>query len=270
MEMTESKPIVKVRNLTYKYKGEVIALRNISLTISEGEVTIILGPNGAGKTTLLKCILGLLEPRGTVYIDGKNVYNIKPRDRARKMAYVPQIHHSIFAYRVIDYVLMGRTPHHSLLTLPGKSEYKKAYSILQELGIEELAERTIAEVSGGQLQLVLIARALVQEAEILVLDEPTAHLDIANKILVLSTVRKLVEQGKVRAVVMSLHDPQIAALYADKVILLAYGRIIAQGKPMEVLTSSNLLKAYGIKFKTITIGDQLIIVPDNTLEVKPY
>ncbi len=264
MEVGSRQVIISVRELSYTYDGVVDVLKKISFDIRVGEVVSILGPNGAGKTTLLKCILGLLKPKGAVYVDGREVFRMKPSLLAKLVGYVPQIHNTVFAYRVVDYVLMGRAPYHNMLSLPGRSEYEKALRVLEDLGISDLANRTIAEISGGQLQLVLIARALVQEARILVLDEPTAHLDIANKVKVLNSVRKLVDQGKVEAAVMSLHDPQMAALFSDKIVLLSDGEILAYGTPRSVLTSENLRKAYGVEFKVVDVDGKILVIPETT------
>ncbi len=261
MAVTSSDVVVDVKNLSYSYDGRTVALDNVSFTISRRRLVAVLGPNGAGKTTLLKCMLGLLKPLGAVYINGKLLGSMKNRELARLIGYVPQKHHSIFAYRVLDFVLMGRAPHHGLFSLPGREEYNKALEILGELGIRDLAERTISEISGGQLQLVLIARALVQDARILLLDEPTAHLDVYNKLRVLEITKKLVSSKLVDAIVMALHDPLIAAMFCDEVVLLDKGRIVAHGSPREVLTPKLLYNVYRVYFDVFERDDKIIVVP---------
>ncbi len=260
MEVKRDKIIIMVKDLSYSYDG-VKALDKVSFEAREGEILTILGSNGAGKTTLLKCLLRILKPYGAIYIDGKNINNISNKELATLVGYVPQTHSSIFAYRIIDYVLMGRAPYHSMFSMPSKKEYEKALHLLEMLGIKELADRTIAEISGGQFQLVLIARALMQEAKILLLDEPTAHLDTSNKLKVLSIIKKLVRNGVIKAVIMTLHDPLLAALYSDKIILLRDGKLLAYGSPDEVLTHENLLLLYGIEFDRIQYNGRLLIVP---------
>ena len=267
MEIKKENPIIKVKDLSYAYDGKIIALKGISFTISKGEVVSILGPNGAGNTTLLKCLLKILKPRGAIYINGKELWRITSKELAKSIGYVPQRHHSIFAYKVIDFVLMGRAPHHNIFSLPSKDEYEKAFKILEILGIKDLADRTIAEVSGGQLQLILIARALIQEAKILLLDEPTAHLDIANELKVLSIVRNLVKKKMVDTAIMALHDPIMATLFSDKIVLMDKGIMVAQGRPEQVLTPENLYKVYGIEFDIIRRGNGIFVVPKDVSKV---
>ena len=253
--------VVRVENLSYEYEGGVRALDRVNLEVREGEILSVLGPNGAGKTTLIKCIMGILKPRGTIYIDGGRIDSLKPREIARKLGYVPQTHYSVFSYRILDFVLMGRAPHHSMLSIPSKSEVEKALGVLEELGIRDLAYRCIGEVSGGQMQLVLIARALVQDAEVLLLDEPTAHLDLTNQVRVLSIVRKLVGSRRVRAVIMTLHDPAIAAAYSDRVVILKDGRVVAYGSPRKVLSERILESVYNVAFKIVDIDGFKIPLP---------
>jgi len=267
MEIGKENSIIRAVNISYSYDSDVKALENISFNVLRGEVVTILGPNGAGKTTLLKCLLKILKPHGAIYIDGKEIQKISNKELARKIGYVPQRHHSIFAYRVIDFVLMGRAPHHTMFSLPSKSEYEKVVEILKILGISDLAHRTIAEVSGGQLQLILIARALIQEAKILLLDEPTAHLDIANELKVLSIVRSLVKKNIVEAAIMTLHDPIMAALFSDKIILLSNGVVLAYGKPEQVLATENLYKAYGIEFDVLRRNNNILVIPKKLPEI---
>ncbi len=261
--MSGDKVLLEVRNLSYSY-GDLRVLENVNLAIRVGEVVSILGPNGAGKTTLLKCILRILQPRGAVYINGRDIGDYSVRELASIIGYVPQIHGSVFAYRVIDFVIMGRAPYHSLFSTPSLREYNKALRILEDLDIADLAERSIAEVSGGQLQLILIARALVQDAKILLLDEPTAHLDISNEFKVLNVIRRLVRRGLVEAVVMTMHNPLIASLFSDKIALMHHGRIIAYGSPSHVITSEALREVYGLEFDIIKRSDKIIVLPKDT------
>jgi len=261
MEVKKEDPIIKIKDVSYVYDNKVVALKGITFAISKGEVVSILGPNGAGKTTLLKCLLKILKPKGAIYINGKELWKISNRELAKTIGYVPQRYYSVFAYRVLDFVLMGRAPHHTMFSLPSTSEYDKALKILEVLGIKDLANRTIAEVSGGQLQLILIARALVQEARILLLDEPTAHLDIANELKVLGIVRSLVKKKIVDTAIMALHDPIMAALFSDKIILINNGVMVAQGTPRQVLTPENLYKVYGVEFDVVERDDKILIIP---------
>ncbi len=262
------KVLVRLEGVSYSYDG-VKALEDISLTIHCGEVVSILGPNGAGKTTLLKCLLKILKPHGAIYIDGREINTYRVKELARIIGYVPQIHHSVFAYRVLDFVLMGRAPYHSMFSLPSESEYDKAMEILEELGIRNLADRTVAEVSGGQLQLVLIARALIQEAKILLLDEPTAHLDVSNELRVLSIVYRLVHSRVVDTAIMAMHNPLTASMFSDRIVLMKNNRVVAEGSPREVLTRENLYKAYGVDFEIIVKDGRVIAIPCRTNTIYP-
>lgn len=253
--------VIRLVGLTYRYGDGVEALKDVHVTVESGEVVSVLGPNGAGKTTLLKCLLRILRPRGAVYIHGKDLSKLGRRDLAKLAGYVPQTHGSVFAYRVIDFVVMGRAPHHGMLSLPSRREYERALDTLRVLGIGDLAERTIAEVSGGQLQLILIARALIQDAKILLLDEPTAHLDITNRLRVLTMVKGLVREGLVEAAVVTMHDPMTAGLFSDKVVLMSHGRVVAYGRPEQVLTPENLKEVYGIEFDVLRHGGKPLVIP---------
>ncbi len=253
--------VIKSVGLTYSYGGGVEVLTDVNLTVKSGEVVSVLGPNGAGKTTLLKCLLKILRPRGAIYIYGRDLSKLKQGDLAKLAGYVPQLHRSVFAYRVLDFVVMGRAPHHGMFSLPSREEYRRAAKVLEMLGIGELAERTIAEVSGGQLQLIMIARALIQDAKILLLDEPTAHLDVSNKLKVLTIVKDLVRKGIVDAAVVTTHDPMMAGLFSDKVVLMSRGRVVAYGEPKQVLTPENLRGVYGIEFEVIDYRGRPLVIP---------
>ncbi len=263
--MSGDKILLEIRNLSYSY-GSVRVLEGVNLVIRVGEIVSILGPNGAGKTTLLKCILKILRPRGAIYVNGRSIRDYSERELASIIGYVPQIHDSVFAYRVIDFVVMGRAPYHGFFSTPSREEYNRALRILEDLGIAGLADRSIAEVSGGQLQLILIARALVQDAEILLLDEPTAHLDVSNEFRVLDTIRRLVRRKTVKAVVMTMHNPLTASLFSDKIALIHRGEIIAYGPPDHVVTSGLLEKVYGLEFDVITRDDKVIVLPKTISE----
>ena len=253
--------IIEVENLSFSYSRDEKTLENISFKLHRGEILGILGPNGAGKTTLLKLILGFLRGTGRIKVMGTNLQKIPRRRLARILGYVPQEHHIVFAYRVIDYVLMGRAPHYGIFSMPSRRDYERAYRILDELGLANLAEKTIAEISGGQFQLVLIARALIQEAKILLMDEPVSHLDISNAVKTMELVKKLVADGKVLGVIMTLHDPLMATLYCDKTLLLNNGMMEAYGSPSEVLRPDKLKKVYGVDFDIVKYNDRFILVP---------
>lgn len=236
--------MLRARNLSVGY-GNRVVVSDISLDVKEGEVLCLLGPNGAGKTTLFKTLLGLMHPlAGEVTLDGKPINGISPRDRASRMAYVPQAHMGIFSYTVLDVVLMGRTARLGLFASPGKADEEAAMEALRSIGIERLASDDYTRISGGERQLALIARALAQGTPLLVLDEPTANLDFGNSARVLSRVAMLAKQGY--AIVLSTHEPDHVLTIGTKVVIVQNGHIAAVGTPREIVTSERLSSLYNI------------------------
>jgi iron complex transport system ATP-binding protein len=232
------------RGLGFGYGATPIG-RNIDLELRAGEVFCLLGPNGSGKTTLFKTLLGLLPAQaGEVVVDGTPLKELSRPEIARRIAYVPQAHTAHFPFRVIDMVVMGRTAHLGLFAAPTSIDRQRAREALALLGIAELAEREYTRISGGQRQLALVARALVQDAPAIVMDEPTANLDFGNQVIVLSEVKRLAVRGL--AVLLSTHDPDHAFSIASRVALLDHGRLVDQGVPQTVLTSDKLKSVYGI------------------------
>ncbi|HLN07427.1 MAG TPA: ABC transporter ATP-binding protein [Xanthobacteraceae bacterium] len=233
---------LRATDLDIGYRGHVVG-RNISLTIAPGEVLCLLGPNGAGKTTLFRTLLGLQRPLGgSVQVDGRPLERLRPLEIARCMAYVPQAHVTEFSYSVLDVVLMGRTARLDAFASPGLADRRIALQRLDELGIAALAEADYTRISGGQRQLALIARALAQDAPILVLDEPTASLDFGNQTMVLEKIRDLAAAGY--GVVLSTHDPDHALLVANCVVVIADGGLRAVGPPQDVVTGPMLSAIY--------------------------
>ena len=218
----------------------------IDLAVRRGEVLCLLGPNGAGKTTLFKTLLGLIPPLGgKVTIDGRPIDRLARRELAQSMAYVPQTQVMEFAYTVLDLVLMGRTAHLGPFSAPGPRDHARAHAALADLGIAQLAAAEANRISGGQRQLCLIARALAQDAPLLVMDEPTASLDLGNRLMVLERVRALRAQGY--GVVFSTHDPDQARELATRVAVIAAGRLAAYGTPHETLSGPTLSAVYGVE-----------------------
>jgi iron complex transport system ATP-binding protein len=231
-------------NLGFGYGATPVG-RNIDIDLRAGEVLCLLGPNGSGKTTLFKTLLGLLPAQaGEVVVDGTALTKLSRPDIARRIAYVPQAHTAHFPFRVIDMVVMGRTAHLGLFASPTSMDRQRAREALALLGIAQLAEREYTRISGGQRQLALVARALVQDAPAIVMDEPTANLDFGNQVIVLSEVKRLAARGL--AVLLSTHDPDHAFSIASRVALLDQGRLVDQGVPETVLTSDKLKSVYGI------------------------
>lgn len=219
--------------------------RDVSLAARAGEVLCLLGPNGCGKTTLFKTLLGLLTVQGGRVILGEDEIQHLPRaEIARRVAYVPQAQTGVFPYSALDMVLMGRAAHRSLFSGPGAEDHVLARQALVDLGIAELAERDVTRLSGGQRQLVIVARAIAQAAPLIVMDEPTASLDFGNQALVLQQIVRLSARGA--GIVLSTHNPDHAFAVASRVALMQDGAIVALGAPAEVLTAPQLEAVYGV------------------------
>lgn len=236
---------VKIQGLSFSYKDHKV-LEDLSFCVGDGELVCVLGPNGVGKSTLFRCLLGIQKGyTGKIFIDERESSQIPPKDMAKYLAYIPQYSTPVFAYTVFQMVLMGTTAGMGLFSHPGKKQEKKALDALKLLGIEHLREKCINEISGGERQLVLIARAIAQNARILVMDEPTANLDYGNQVRVMQMIQKLARQGY--SVVMSTHNPDQAFLYGSRVLVLKSGRILSQGPPGEALSEEILSKVYGVE-----------------------
>ena len=244
--------ILEGRALAIGYRDRLVG-RDLDVALPEGEVLALLGPNGGGKTTLLKTLLGILPPRaGEVRYDGRSLGAISIRERARLLAYVPQSHVATFAFPAETVVLMGRTAHGNLFSRPTAHDRAVARAAMQQFGIAHLAERPYTMISGGERQLVLLARALAQEPRFVVLDEPTASLDFGNQGKVMREIRALAAAG--HGVLFTTHDPNQALKLADRAYLLRDGARIAEGKVAQVLTQKNLEALYGAPIRTITDG----------------
>jgi len=245
---------IEIENLHFSY-GMHEVLKGYSLSADCGEIVYVLGANGVGKSTLFRCLLGHLKPTsGRMLINGKPVGRYSPQELAKLVAYIPQSCTPSFNYSVRQIAAMGRTAHLSLFESPSARDYEITDKALEKLGIENLAESGICEISGGERQLALIARALVQEAKILIMDEPTSNLDYGNQIRVQSLMRSLAHEGML--ILMSSHNPQYAIHFADKVSAIYNGVSIAFGDPREIIDASLLQKLYGLSAK---VNDGLII-----------
>ena len=230
-------------DLTIGYADHVVG-RHLDLTLSGGEVLALLGPNGGGKTTLLKTLLGLLAPRaGEVKLGGRSLTGYSVRERARLVAYVPQSHVSTFAFTVEAVVLMGRTAHGNIFSRPTAGDRAIAVRMLERFGVAHLRERPYTMISGGERQLVLLARALAQEPQFVVLDEPTANLDFGNQGKVMREIRQLAASG--HGVLFTTHDPNHAMRAADRVYLLRGGECIGEGPASTILGRPQLEALYG-------------------------
>ncbi|WP_246582737.1 ABC transporter ATP-binding protein [Clostridium mobile] len=239
---------VKLKNLCSGYGNNKI-INNINLEVALGDSLCILGPNGAGKTTLFKTVLGFIKPiEGEVLVNEKDIFKISRKELAKIIAYVPQVHVQPFSYTVLDVVLMGRTPYIGNFSSPSLKDKLSAEEILYKLNIYNLRDKIYTEISGGEKQLVLIGRALAQESQVLIMDEPTSNLDFGNQIRVLEHVKSLVKEDNI-ALVMTTHHPNHAFICSNKVALMDKGSIIKYGSKEEVLTEGNLKSLYGIDEK---------------------
>ncbi len=248
-----------IENLSFSY-GKRPVLRQLSFTAQAGELLAILGPNGVGKTTLFKCVMGQ-ERRygGRILADGADLSALSPRDRAHRVAAIPQAHPLSFQYSAFDMVLMGTSHSLSPFAVPGERERGLARDAMERVNIAHLADRPFDHLSGGEQQLVFIARALAQQARILLMDEPTASLDYGNRLLVLQVARDLAREGY--TVLLSTHDPQHALWFADRALALKEGRMLALGAPREVLTATLLEALYGRRIDLVETEQGPVLVP---------
>ena len=242
---------IEVKNLSFSYNDRPV-LHDISFTVEKGEFLSILGPNGVGKSTLFRCMLGLLSGyTGQVLIDGTDARNFSIRETAKHIAYIPQSSNPIFNFSVFDIVLMGRTSGLSTFRSPKKADTEICHWALEKVGITRLRDRCFHRLSGGEQQLALIARALVQKAPILMLDEPTANLDFGNQLLVLEQARSLAREGY--TVIQTTHHPEQSYMFSDRILTIQKGRILAEGKPEDVLTEATIQALYGVDVDVVSL-----------------
>ena len=228
------------------YYGSIKALDNVNFSVREGEFIGILGPNGSGKTTALRAISRTLKPRvGTIFLDDENIYDIENREVAKNVAVVPQEGISTFDFTALDIVLMGRNPYIDRFRQESREDLAIAKRVMELTNTWSFAERPVNELSGGEKQRVIIARALTQEPKILLLDEPTSHLDLSNQLEIMDLIKHLCETKKL-LIIAVFHDFNLAARYCDSIILLKEGKIVAVGKSDETLTSENVRKVFNV------------------------
>jgi len=248
--------LLTVDNLTFSYPGvtDRPIFQEVSFSVGASDVFCLLGPNGTGKSTLLKCVCNVLQGwQGSIRLGDGDISRMKPAKVAKGIAYVPQNQASAFPFLVHDIVVMGRAPHLTVFSSPTRQDRAIAFAAMETVGILHLAERPCTMLSGGEWQLTLIARALAQEPRIMILDEPTSHLDMGNQVRILRVIRSLAEQGL--GIIMASHFPDHAFIAATEAAILDNGRMIRKGVPDDVITAENLEKAYGIEIKVLQMGE---------------
>ncbi|WP_027400394.1 ABC transporter ATP-binding protein [Anaerovorax odorimutans] len=266
--------LIHVKNASFGY-DENNLFSNVNLKLGKGQLCCLMGPNGCGKSTLLDCILGIHKLRnGEIEIADQLLSVYKPSQLAKQLAYVPQIHDRSFPYQVIQIVLMGRSAHMTHFQTPSDKDEQIALNALTSVGIAHLADRPYTQISGGEMQLVMLARALVQQTPIIIMDEPTAHLDYKNELLFMETVVKLIKDHGV-SVLMATHSPNQAFYFENqainvKIAIMSKGGIYKSGLPNEILTEESIRRIYQIDSKIISsydgdYGNLRQIIPLKTL-----
>ena len=245
-----------VEHLSFSYSSNQV-LSDISFDLEYGQIMSLLGPNGAGKSTLFRCILALNRPdEGFSSIDGLNTKQMSPREIAQKIAYIPQAHQPYFNYTVFEFVLMGTVSSGSMISTPGQLQKQRAYQALEELGILHLKDRGYMNLSGGERQLVLIARAIAQQAKILMMDEPCSNLDFGNQLKVMNMISYLKEKGY--AILLSTHSPEHAYQYSDVIMALKDGKILALGSPQQMIDETVLSDLYQRQIKVYSLDNDAV------------
>lgn len=265
---------IEVRNAAFAYDGSGFVFRNVDLEVEKGSVCCLMGVNGCGKSTLIDCVLGMNDcAEGQVLIGGTAVKGMRPKELARLVSFVPQVHDRSFPYKVADIVLMGRTVHQGGLGVPDEEDRLKCERALERCRIEHLAERPYTQISGGEMQMVMLARALVQDTPFMVMDEPTAHLDFKNELIFEETVVELVKERNI-GVMLATHSPNQAFYFENagvdtRVALMDAGSIRCFGAPHEVLTERTLGEMYAmdVRIAEVDLGGGSVcrqIVPVRT------
>lgn len=249
---------LELAGIQFSY-GSSDILRNVCLNVENGEILSLVGPNGSGKTTILKCINRILKPkRGEILLEGRNIDTMKSKELARTFGYVPQSSPASFPLTVFDMVLLGRKPYIGWKI--GKSDREAVFKIIKQMGLDEMAFRTFNELSGGEKQRVLVARAFAQEPQVLLFDEPTSNLDLRYQFEILDIVAGMVKRGGLSAV-MAMHDLNLASRFSDKIVMLKSGTIFAAGRCPEVISTGNIREVYGIEVAVCIDSGKLHVVP---------
>lgn len=248
---------IEITNLTAGYGKEPV-LKNINIRIDQGKICALLGHNGSGKTTLINCLNALIKPsRGRVTVMGKDISRLDRVHIARLISVVPQSSYSVFNFPVLDMILMGSASRLKAWASPGRKEKQKAYRVMEEVGISGLATARYNELSGGQQQLVLLARALFQDTPLMLLDEPNSHLDFCNQHRIMQLMSEMVKIRGITAII-TLHDPNLALYYCDQIIMLKEGEVVDQGLTEQIMNENNLRRALG---ENISIDSTMVGLP---------
>lgn len=252
---------VRIENISAGY-GKVPIIKDISVELASGQFCALVGPNGSGKTTLMRCINAVLTPfKGHILLDNQDVSRLTRSQTARLIGFVPQSTQSVFAFTVIEMILMGGASRIKAWSAPTRQDKHKAHLICEEIGISHLAAHSFQQLSGGQKQLVILARALFQETPVLLLDEPTSNLDFCNQHKMMNLVRDVIKRKNATALI-TLHDPNLVLNYCDSAVLMKEGRLIASGPAGPTLCDSNLQTAFGDNIQTATTNQGMpVIVP---------
>lgn len=244
--MSNSEHVLRAEGLAFEYRPGQHVLRDVSMTAAAGKLLCVLGPNGSGKTTLLRCLLGRLAARaGTIMLDGKALAGYSARSLARLLAYVPQFPTSAFAFSVRELVLMGRFAHTGPMGLASEQDLAVSRQAMMMTDTLDFANRMLSEISGGEAQRVMIARALAQQPQVCLLDEPTSHLDIKNQLTIYRMMVRLAHDWKMAVICVS-HDVNLAARFADELLVMRLGRVLADGTPQQVLNQGVLQSAFDV------------------------
>lgn len=245
---------LEVKNLGFGYTPDAPLFSNVNFSLEKGGIFSILGANGAGKSTMMNCIANLLKPdAGEILLDGRSLSSLPPVKVARRIGYVPQIHTPAYGYEVLDFVVMGRAPYIGAFSQPSAADYELADQALEELGIQKLARRPYTELSGGERQQVTIARAIVQQPDIILLDEPTNHLDYGNQLRVIRLIRKLADKGY--GILITSHMPDHVLLLGGQAGLLRDDARLLTGSAEEVLTEQNLNDLYHVNVHMVYVKE---------------
>jgi len=251
--------MLKIDHMSFSY-GEHQVLKDVSFEVERGTFLSVLGPNGVGKTTLFRCIMGAQKCyTGGIYVEGEDIRQMSRSELAGKVGYIPQIHRPTFGYTVLDTVLMGLTGQMNFFSVPKPAHVERAMAALSRMGMADYSDRLYSKMSGGEQQLVLIARAIAQNADILIMDEPTSALDFGNQYRVLEQVKQLSEEGY--TILLSTHNPQHALSFSDHILALFGGKVAAYGNTKETLTETLIETLYRMHAEFLDTEHGSVILP---------